>query len=691
MVFTFSGRIYGFDLFSKIEDTFQKIYDEWFSNEYLNTPYSPIYPEDPYLDELENTEKMNTQLELAWVDRVEQALAERRCYIPKKGIRWILYYYEPEFRKDVARSLKLEIGNTDSNKFILEKDKVAEYCADYFQCELKNYRLDYKEQKNDIAPATSKDAETNCKNFFHKYYIEGKNNEEKTQTVEESQLWNDKYRNATLEDSPYDIMSDLWIVAKLLFEESQDPIQPAFYHLPMFRWVEQAAENHKSSTEGNGSNWNGWKSWEKGGQWWGWSSWWNWENGWQWWQWWGWNTSPSWNSEQWENGTEPSAWWRAPSIFDEYDDLIEWLWAASLNLNNWINGNVCNDEKSLNQDQDSNQDADTWEKSDWDWGNTSDGDSWEKWDNGNSWWWTEGSNSANSSEVSDEDFNDYMNYLQSLIDSYTNDDVEKTQLEKTKEEIENCFKGCEWLRLDQKMSCKLMCACGEIDSPIFDPEKNEGLWPLFMIRFCTVPAQNMKFSVWWRKIVSIEEWIKEIYGVVDKLSREWKLWMWTQQYNFLDSTTKKMNIADSFAFSIDIERVDIANRLPNYSKEYREYVAKKNNEKRQKTYGIQNSINDPSTKNRYGVMASHYFNVTDVSSTLNSEISRQKKSDLTQKTQPVVDYNKDSNASRYVSLWNSLDVLIFQQANFWINASLYTQNFYDYAVNLFEKKDEPKK
>ena len=346
MVFTFSGRIYGFDLLSEIEDTFQKIYDKWFSSEYLNTPYSSTFSEDPYWDELENTENMKTQLELAWVDMIEQALAERNCYIPKKGIRWILYYYEPEFRKDIARTLKLEGGSTDSNKFILEKDEVAEYCTDYFKCELKNYRLDYEEQKNNIAPATSKDAETNCKNFFHKYYMEGKNNEENTQTVEESQLWNDKYRNATVEDSPYDIMSDLWIVAKLLFEDSQDPIQPAFYHLPMFRWANQAAADHKNSTEGNGSNWNNWENWESGGQWWGWSSWWNWENGWQWWEWWGWNTSPSWNPGQWENGTEQSVWWKNPSILDEYDDLIEWLWAARLNLNNWINGKVCNDEKS---------------------------------------------------------------------------------------------------------------------------------------------------------------------------------------------------------------------------------------------------------------------------------------------------------------------------------------------------------
>jgi len=44
---------------------------------------------------------------------------------------------------------------------------------------------------------------------------------------------------------------------------------------------------------------------------------------------------------------------------------------------------------------------------------------------------------------------------------------------------------------------------------------------------------------------------------VDKLSREGRLGVRTQQYNFLDSTTKKMNFSDSMAFSLSVEWVDI--------------------------------------------------------------------------------------------------------------------------------------
>ena len=83
-----------------------------------------------------------------------------------------------------------------------------------------------------------------------------------------------------------------------------------------------------------------------------------------------------------------------------------------------------------------------------------------------------------------------------------------------------------------------------------------------------MPAVNTNFSVGWKRIYSIEEWLNEIYGVVDKLSREWKLWKWTQQYEFLDSSTKKINIANTFAFSIDVDFVDITNKGMTHSNQY---------------------------------------------------------------------------------------------------------------------------
>jgi hypothetical protein len=37
--------------------------------------------------------------------------------------------------------------------------------------------------------------------------------------------------------------------------------------------------------------------------------------------------------------------------------------------------------------------------------------------------------------------------------------------------------------------------------------------------------------------------------------------MWTQQYNFLDSTTKMMDVADTFSFTISASKKDVAQKV----------------------------------------------------------------------------------------------------------------------------------
>ena len=149
-------------------------------------------------------------------------------------------------------------------------------------------------------------------------------------------------------------------------------------------------------------------------------------------------------------------------------------------------------------------------------------------------------------------------------------------------QIKSCAQSCEWLRADQYVSCLEMCACAERTSEIFNPEWGLGLWPLAKIKFCTVPGRDMSFSEWWRKIISIEEWWNEIWWVVDKLSREWKLWVWTKQSNFLDSSTKKIKIDKVISFSIDVQSVDIWEKPKESSEQYENKMLKNINKELQK-------------------------------------------------------------------------------------------------------------
>ena len=97
----FGWCIYWFDLVSEIANKFQKVYNEGITDKYLEMSYVSVYSKDPFGDELKSSESMKDQVKLSWVDMVEQALSDMNCSMSKKEIRWILYYYVPEFRMEI--------------------------------------------------------------------------------------------------------------------------------------------------------------------------------------------------------------------------------------------------------------------------------------------------------------------------------------------------------------------------------------------------------------------------------------------------------------------------------------------------------------------------------------------------------------------------------------------------------------
>lgn len=655
--FWLQSQIFGFDLLSEISTKIQK-FSILSSDDYLNASYESNYSRDPFWDVLKNMENMNNQLKKSGINQVRDVLDRKGCSISNKKIWWILYYFVPEFRSDIARSLKMELWNASNQDFIMDKNQISVYCEEYYVCEKRTENKDL----NIITAWTSEDIMTNCKEFFERAYYEWYAKEKRIQNVQKSWIWSDKYRNASVEDSPYDIMVDLSTIWRLFFEDSQPAIQPVFYYLPIFKNSKNQLSNDKKS------DWIWWIS------------------GW-------WDVSLGNNAERTFalSGSMESDFSNSFNQLvildnqalsgydlvnsDNYDDLIEGLWWVKLK-NSLFNGRMCVDE-NVDQGQE-NQ--------------------------------TTKNNSVldnlPESNLSDEEYQEVVKYLESSVDKYTSIPEEKlneiknniwdvnrfdsavseSQLENMANEIKSCWKWCEWLPIDQKASCMLMCSCWQINSPIFDPKSNPWLWPVFMIRFCTIPAVDMKFSVGWRKIISIEEWVKEIYAVVDKLSREWKLWMWTQQYNFLDSTTKKINIAKTFAFTIDVEWVDIAENLTNYSEHYRKFITKKNNKLWQQYNNISNSLEDPTLKNNYRLVGSSSEIINDYWAYADADAVRNAKENLEIQIWPFIDQSEDAIADRFASISLDIDNWTVQQAWFWISILNYIQDLDKYSKLLYSKK-----
>lgn len=704
MVLWLSYQVFWFELLDEINSKFQGIYNWGFSDVYLSRTYSSNYSKDPFGDEMSNIVDRSNQLKIAWVQNVKKVLDAGWCSLSDKKIRWILYYFVPEFRVDLARDLKMEMWDYDSKKYELSQKDVVKYCREYYTCVesktksawdifINHYKYTGDEDNRMTADMKSRpltygdplNVETNCKEFFQVTYEAGKYNELIKQNALASQMWADKYWNKTTDDSPYDIMEDMWILAKLLYQEAEDPITPVFYDIPEFsnsknnlrKGKDYSANGGGVLTEDEENDDNSDKNpnqpqlywWEKPNE----------------------QGTSNWQSNPWAVGVvwESTAKPMESSDFvmmDEYDDLVAWLGGLSLDNSSTFSSNMCD-----NRDEDEPQLENEKEEKK-----------------------IEGANPSRSiDEASEKDYQEVVDYMLNAIDEFgklpdaieedikkqtwNNDDIWEewvARLRQRAEDVKKCKDSCKWLRIDQKASCLVKCACGEISSAdidLFNPDKTPWLWPILIIRFCSVPAVDTKFSVWWKRIHSIEEWLKEIYWVVDKLSREWLLWKWTQQYEFLDSSTKQMNFADTFAFTIDVEFVNIANKMPKHSNQYKDKELKNDNDAAQLENWISNPTDNPSTQNNYGVIGKSDGENTDFGDSTNVRTNNVAQSESNQKPVPFTKLFENAYDELHTNVESYWDLRLNQQWELWVNAAWYIDSLSSSATFLNGRKSKCKK
>ena len=178
----------------------------------------------------------------------------------------------------------------------------------------------------------------------------------------------------------------------------------------------------------------------------------------------------------------------------------------------------------------------------------------------------------------------------------------------------------------------------------------------------------------------------EIYGVTDKLSREWKLWTWTQQNEFLDSSTKQMKMSDSLSFTNSVEFGSISNEDPTHSTQYLEMDMEKNNEIWQSIYNILNSLDNPSTQNAYRLIWNWSEGKPDVVGSASNQNGNTSASDGRLET--LVDINSDSDASRYVDFSEYFATWLDKQWQLWTQIYDYISNLDTYTVMLLNKRCE---
>ena len=786
------GCTFWFDLVGEIQNKFQPDYDLWISDKdlpsdkYLELPYDSSYSKDPFWDAMNVYTWMSAQTRVASVKYLEKALSLQGCSLSKEKQWAILYYFVPEFRWEIARGLKIDYGDYDSKNYVFDEDVILDYCTEFYNC-VTNTSV-WTEWKKVITSGTPEDIKTNCKEFFQVNYREWQAEEKKIQNLQISWLWNDKYVNATYEDSPYDLMIDLGTIWELSYLKAQKPITPLFYDLPVFAKSKEALLNGKNwwngecveetyggvaSLGGDGVSLWGLVGWEKWGAIWlnvpgeSWKTSWEWEVSWEWKSWWDWNGNA---------GISPRSTRVSPS---EYDSLVEWLWALKLNEDKstyyW---SLCREKE---EEQEPEQEVEAEEKKE------------------------EAPIVRGATVVADDgvpqltkaEYEELVNYMQESVNSYASLSESKKkeieakakntpksvtsveEIESAAESILDCYKSCVWLSIDEQFACMLQCSCGEIESPIFDPDVNPGMWPIFIVRFCAVPAVNPRYftdwSIWteswnstmkssgrswgwsknwwgtiwwskswwsswwwskgwwsngwwsngwwnswwgtiwwskswwsscynwwedessneaiapsynkgWTKMVSMEKWINEIHWVVDKLAREWRLWTWTQQYNFLDSTTKNLDVHDTFSFTMGMDKKSIAQKPWEPTEEYQKRYMKTRNDNWMVAHHVSNPLDNPSTKNYYRLVSYQWEVVGDISSSANADATRQSQWYLDVAPSFVVDQSENSNASRYAMISELFSNWMDEQWDFWTKKLEYIKELDQYAKALYAKK-----
>jgi hypothetical protein len=163
----------------------------------------------------------------------------RGCSISQKNLTAMLYYFSPEFRSKTAYQLSLgteEIYDQEPDRNAAEKA-----CLLFNRC---------------YYPADSfrGDMMTDCRDKMLERYGDGYSRKQRSQDVKLVQLGKDKYWNASLEDSPYDLMYDFSAISKIMFESIQEPAPIFFFSLPTFSSQYGGSSSNTSSSSNPASS-----------------------------------------------------------------------------------------------------------------------------------------------------------------------------------------------------------------------------------------------------------------------------------------------------------------------------------------------------------------------------------------------------------------------------------------------------
>lgn len=451
------------------------------------------------------------------------------CNITQQDVINILYDADKSFKRDIKNLIWNEFSEPN-------KQSMRDSCYTFNSgIAIKNNLLwsVSNSKANDVC-------QENVAQVFSQIILNVKNSSSVKDSVQDSEA----FFNWTLDDSSYDILLDVYDVAKLLFLAPQEPPVVLFYNYSM---------PELSNADGVYQNKN--------------------------------HTQMDWFSPY--NNTTTSTSTQGQWI---WSDIIYWSWwLSNQSWNQWnnnINGNADTDiQNFVTTIKETNTE-------------TSNPETVYLWNECVSWFsyqfyesgvivetWTEVV--TVSGEVTADE---YMEYILGEIDSFkcNNDmicqgwetvscpdcmwttgggsdldeieDVLNSVQELWDEELDeatvSCIANCRETQnaIESKVLCVAKCLCKTIESPLFDPIETPWLWPIFKLKYCIIPVTDVSGISKSVTVDTVESIFLEIYKILDWLRNSGELMVSEKTRELVDSAYKKSNIASQLSFTITSDK-----------------------------------------------------------------------------------------------------------------------------------------
>ncbi len=445
------------------------------------------------------------------------------CDIKEKHLLWILF-----FTNWTWVYLKEEIIKTIPQGQWPTRDDQEKWCEALSKCMLGNPNF----------------YNVTCDWFVRDAYFDGVNLKERLTTMEESNLWAEKYYNWTLDDSTYDIFYDIGQLGKIFYEDVA-PVKDTsviFYRMPQFNYWSNWGDwwSDGRGPAANQKNW--WTATPKVNAWWAkvvtpWTNW--------------WTQSPSSTTTQTPTPTRNGGN-SIPSITedDEINALLNNDPQEQATLTN--EGNIAYINKCVV----------SWSPK-----------------------LEEAYLAAEEAEEDDEEAPSPFELTEEYIDELTDDIIKNSNkltikaetpltgenkkeqwdfpgklwaststavIDELRKQLQGCLDKCDSLRFDERAVCKVKCLCWEYSSKAL-PEKTKlkflEEWAL-RIRICNIPSKAVVVSTSTKSVISVETIIAEIHDTLKALFESWELTPKMKKQEWLDTSMNNIKFSDVVSFNI---------------------------------------------------------------------------------------------------------------------------------------------